>query len=68
MSLKAFNIFFIAVSALTAFGFGGWGVYQHLNASNIPFLVMGLFSILIGVALIIYGRRFLEKFRHISSL
>ena len=68
MSLKAFHIFFIAVSALMAFGFGGWGVYYHVTHTSIAFLLMGLSSVVIGIGLIIYGRRFLEKFRHIGSL
>ncbi|HMB90732.1 MAG TPA: hypothetical protein VKP65_07785 [Rhodothermales bacterium] len=64
MSLKAFHIFFIAVSVVLAFGFGVWGVYTHLAESNLGFLVMGLLSFVVGIGLIFYGVNFLHKLRH----
>ena len=64
MSLKAFHIFFIAVSVLLAFGFGVWSVYTHLAESNLGFLLMGLSSFVVGIALIFYGINFLHKLRH----
>lgn len=68
MSLKAFHIFFIAVSILLAFGFGVWGMYYHLTYGNVWYLVMGIASLLVGVVLILYGINFLRKLKHTSYL
>ncbi len=68
MSLKAFHIFFIAVSVLLTFGFGVWGVYYHLTYSNIRYLIMGTASFVIGIVLIIYVINFLHKLNHIGYL
>ncbi len=68
MSLKAFQIVFIVVSVLLAFGFGVWGIYTHLSFGNVTFLIMGLVSFIIGIALIIYGINFLKKLKNIGYL
>ena len=68
MSLKAFHIVFIVVSVLLSFGFGVWGIYTHLSYSNVTFLIMGIVSFVIGIALIIYGINFLKKLKHIGYL
>ena len=59
MSLKHFHLFFIALSVLTAFGFGAWSLLTRgLPAS---FFWMGWISLIGGVALLIYGVRFYRK-------
>ena len=68
MSLKAFHIFFIAVSVLLSFGFGVWGIYTHLTHGNLWFMIMGIASFIIGIALVIYGINFLQKLKHIGYL
>ena len=68
MSLKAFHIVFIIVSVLLSFGFGVWGIYTHLSFGNITFLIMGIVSFVIGIALIIYGINFMKKLKHIGYL
>ena len=68
MSLKAFHIFFIAISVLFSFGFGVWGISYHFTDPNVWYLIMGITSFVIGVALIIYGINFLHKLKHISYL
>ena len=68
MSLKAFHIVFIIVSVLLSFGFGVWGVYTHLSFGNVTFLIMGVISFVIGIALIIYGINFMKKLKHIGYL
>lgn len=68
MSLKVFHIFFIAVSVVTAFGFGAWGIYFHIADPNLGYLLMGVFSSVTGVALVYYGIRFLQKFKHLGNL
>lgn len=69
MSLKAFHLVFIVSSILLAFGFGGWLLWQYsLNRDNVLNLLFGVASVLIGVALGVYGRYFLKKLKHISYL
>ncbi len=68
MSLKAFHIVFVVVSVLLSFGFGVWGIYTHLSVGNVTFLIMGIVSFVIGIALIIYGINFMKKLKHIGYL
>ena len=68
MSLKAFHIFFIAVSILLSFGMGVWGVYYHLTFGNIWFLIMGIVLFIIGIVLIFYGINFMHKLKHVGYL
>jgi len=68
MSLKAFHIIFISASTLLAFGFGGWMLKGYTISGEVSELVFGLGSTVTGVGLIIYGRYFLKKLKHISYL
>lgn len=68
MSLKAFHLFFIAVSTLLVFGFGVWGIYTYLMQEGMTYLVLGLLALVTGVILIVYGLRFLHKIRHATYL
>jgi len=68
MSLKAFHVLFIAVSILLAFGFAAWLFYQFSLAGGGWNLAFGIVSMAIGLGLIVYGRYFLKKLKHISYL
>lgn len=68
LSLKAFHIFFIAVSVLTAFGFGVWSVLAYAEEGGFGYLAMGGLSFIVGIALIIYGINFLHKLKHVRYL
>ncbi|MBI1802836.1 MAG: hypothetical protein HY033_01135 [Ignavibacteriae bacterium] len=68
MSLKAFHIFFISVSILLALGFAGWMIQEYAHDGKILTLAGALTSVVVGVALAIYGFRFLRKLRHVSYL
>jgi hypothetical protein len=68
MSLKAFHIVFISVSALFFFGFGVWILFDHLIASNVWNTVAALLTFASGGLLVYYGARFLRKFKHMSYL
>jgi len=68
MSLKAFHIFFVAVSTLLAFGFGGWLLYQYYATRELAQLVVGILSFAAGAGLIWYGRVVARKLKHISYL
>ena len=65
MSLKAFHIFFIGVSVLCSFGFAYWLLQSEGDGLKIAGAVV---SFLAGVALIIYGNRFLKKLKHVSFI
>lgn len=69
MSLKAFHIVFVTAATLLCFGFGVWAI-KHYGAGDGSGLELGLgiSSLVLGCALIVYGRYFLHKLRHISYL
>jgi hypothetical protein len=68
MSLKAFHIIFVAASTLLAFGFGGWELQEYFATHEKQALVLGVFSLLGGIALLWYGKIVLKKLKHISYL
>ncbi len=68
LSLKAFHIIFIVAATLLAFGFGGWLIYYHIENSSYTFLFLGLIHLIAGVGLIAYGKRFLQKLKHVSYM
>jgi len=68
MSLKAFHIVFISVSAMLAFGFGIWVLIPSSGVSAPVNFLGALLSVLIGASLVVYGIRFLRRFKHIRFL
>jgi len=69
MSLKAFHIFFVTASSALAFGCGVWELKNGLAADGRALdVVFGVASLLAGAALIVYGRYFLKKLKHVSYL
>jgi hypothetical protein len=69
MSLKAIHILFITVSVLLTASFGVWSMQNYFSAQGTKTdCIMGVTSLIIGVALIVYGRYFLKKLKHISYL
>lgn len=68
MSLKAFHIFFIAVSILLAFGFGIWILMNRPVGIEALDILCGLLSFSFGGGLLLYGIRFLKKFKHVSNM
>lgn len=68
MSLKAFHIFFIAVSVALAIGFGAWGVNEFVHDGPASMLVMGLASFLVGGVLVVYGKRVWHKLNNLKTL
>jgi len=68
MSLKAFHVFFISISVLLCLTVGGWGIQSLITGSNAVGILIGLFFILLGFALVIYELRFLRKFKNVSYL
>ncbi len=68
MSLKAFHIVFISLSVLTLLGFTAWLALTEAVESGVVRVLGALLSLLSGVGLIFYGRRFVRKFKHFSYL
>lgn len=68
MSLKAFHIIFIIASTVLAFGFGVWELKSYFAVEEKQSLLLGIFSIVAGIALIWYGKIVLKKLKHISYL
>jgi hypothetical protein len=68
MSLKAFHIFFIVLSALMCFGIGAFLLHAYSESGEIGRLVQGVASVAAGIGLLEYGRRFLRKTRDFGLL
>jgi hypothetical protein len=68
MSLKAFHIVFIAISVLLCFGTAAWLAIPNSHETT-PLTIAGsILSFLGGIGLLVYGKRFLRKFKHVSYL
>ena len=68
MSLKAFHIIFITISTLLAFGFGAWELQSYFAFGEKQSLILGVCSLVAGIALVIYGKAVFRKLKHISYL
>lgn len=68
MSLKQFHLFFIAVSILTCFGFGVWGVDRYLSTQNgSGILTLAIASLILGIVLIVYDVKVFQKFKNLEG-
>lgn len=65
MSLKAFHVFFIGASILLAFGVGVWGIYVHVQETDVSLLLFGIGSLLVGGVLVLYGVKVLRRLRRL---
>ena len=63
MSLKDFHIFFILISVILTFFFGGWCMKQ----GGTIYLVSGIVSFLVGIGLAVYLLLFVRKTRNIQN-
>ena len=61
MSLKAFHVVVIFISAILSFGFGAWCFRFYWINTSLLYLIGSLFSIIIGAGLIYYILLFLRK-------
>jgi len=68
MSLKAFHIFFIVVSALMCFGIAAFRGSACLETSDMAACAQAGASFVAGAGLIYYGVRFLKKTKEIGYL
>lgn len=68
VSLKAFHVLFVIVSTVFCLGFGVWEIVDYRKRQDGTSLILGVASLMGGVALIIYGRWFLRKLKKQSYL
>jgi len=69
MSLKAVHIIFITAALLMTAFFGGWAWYEYASPEGTRIhLLYGALSIAAFIGLVIYGKYFLKKLKHISYL
>ncbi len=68
MSLKTFHLVFITASSALAFGFGVWELKEAFSGGGTMSVILGVGSLIAGVALIVYERYFLKKLKNISYL
>ncbi len=69
MSLKALHIVFIIASLLLCLGFGGWAFDNYFEGGHTRAdLIYGVASLFAAAGLLIYGKYFLRKLKHISYL
>lgn len=69
MSLKAIHIVFIVASCLMTAFVGGWAFREYFKVSHSPaHLLFGFASVAGFVGLLVYGRYFLKKLKHINYL
>lgn len=61
MGLKSFHIVFIVLSVIVTLGFGGWCFLTKDGTATTGSTTMGTLSVLVGVALFVYGLLFLRK-------
>jgi len=68
MSLKAFHIVFVATSVLLMLGLAGYSFREYRTSGSDMALLWAGLAILAAGGLLVYGRYFLRKLKHISFL
>lgn len=69
MSLKTIHIVFVIASCLMTAFFGVWAWREYFGPMGTrAHLIYGVLSIVAFVGLLVYGRYFLKKLKHISYL
>ncbi len=68
MSLKTFHLVFVTASVLLMLSLTGWCLAQYRDGGQAAQLVYAAISMVCAVGLVIYGRIFLKKLKHISYL
>jgi hypothetical protein len=68
MSLKAFHLIFVTASVAVSAFMGVWSFLQYRAAGSGLYLGFAIASAAAVLALLVYGRYFLRKLKHISYL
>jgi hypothetical protein len=67
MSLRAFHLFFIAVSVVLAAFFAAWAAGQYSAGHEISYVIVGVLSLASGLGLAIYAAKFQRKTKGLTS-
>ena len=67
MSLKSFHIIFIFISSLFMIYFSYWSFINWLNYSESSYILYGILSLISFFLLIIYSKKFINKYKGITS-
>ena len=65
MSLRMFHIFFVSVSSLLMIYIGIWAYMMWDYYADIAYLSYLSFSILSLIILLVYGQKFIKKYKNI---
>jgi glucose uptake protein GlcU len=65
MSLRAFHLFFIALSVVLAAFCGAWALGQYQAAHEVSYVLAGVVCFASGVGLAAYGAAFQRKTRNL---
>jgi ABC-type Fe3+-siderophore transport system permease subunit len=65
VSLKAFHLFFIAMSVILAAFTTAWAVAQYRVVHDASTIATGAVSAIVGAGLIVYGTKFQRKARRL---
>lgn len=68
MSLKTFHVVFVACSVMLMLVLAGWSFGNYRAAGRGLDLAYAVASVAAAGALLVYGRIFLKKLKHISYL
>ncbi len=66
-SLRAFHLFFIAVSVVLAAFFAAWAAGQYSAGHERIYIVVGVLSLACGLGLAVYGAKFQKKTKGLVS-
>ena len=66
MSLRAFHLFFVAMSTVLAFGVGLWGVRTFASEGDPTNAVLGVTSFILCLVLVVYGIKVRNKLKHMT--
>ncbi len=65
MSLRAFHLFFIALSVIMAAFCAAWAIGEYRTDHKVIYMVGGALSLLAGIGLAVYGAAFQRKTRNL---
>ena len=63
MSLRAFHLFFIAVSVVLAAFFAAWAAGQYSAGHEVVYVIVGALSLASALGLCVYAAKFQRKTR-----
>jgi len=68
VSIRIVHIVFIVAATITAFGFGAWAVFEYRASGNFGDLALAIGSVVAGIALVWYGKKFFKKLKTLKSV